>query len=155
MKRRVLLSVAGGAVILLGFLATPHLLRRVTFFRVRQVELIGVRYIAPDALLETLGLRQDQNVFDDFEAAEERVLRLAGIVQVRIRRRLPGTLRVEVSERIPLAFVSGPEGLVTLDVWARPLPYDPTASSVDLPIVARPDTLLVGALGAVRFVSRD
>lgn len=155
MKRRVLLSVAGGAVILLGFLATPHLLRRVTFFRVRQVELIGVRYIAPDALLETLGLRPDQNVFDDFEAAEERVLRLAGIVQVRIRRRLPGTLRVEVSERIPLAFVSGPEGLVTLDVWARPLPYDPTASSVDLPIVARPDTLLVGALGAVRFVSRD
>ena len=114
-----------------------------------------MRYIAPDALLETLGLRQDQNVFDDFEAAEERVLRLAGIVQVRIRRRLPGTLRVEVSERIPLAFVSGPEGLVTLDVWARPLPYDPTASSVDLPIVARPDTLLVGALGAVRFVSRD
>lgn len=154
MKRRVLLSVAGGAVILLGFLATPHLLRRVTFFRVRQVELVGARYIAPDALLETLGLRPDQNVFDDFEAAEERVSHLAGIVQVRIRRRLPGTLRVEVSERIPLAFVSGPEGLVTLDVWAMPLPYDPTASSVDLPIVARPDTLLVGALGAVRFVSR-
>ena len=55
MKRRVLLAVAGGAVILLGFLATPRLLRRVTFFRVRQVELVGVRYIAPDALLETLG----------------------------------------------------------------------------------------------------
>jgi cell division protein FtsQ len=155
MKRRVLLLVAGGALILLGFLATPHLLRRVTFFRVRQVELVGLRYIAPDALLETLGLQPDQNVFDDVRGAEERVSQLAGIVQVRIRRRLPGTLRVEVSERIPLAFVQGPEGLLTLDAWARPLPYDPTASSVDLPIVASADTSLVGALGAVRFVSRD
>ena len=114
-----------------------------------------MRYLAPDDVLESLQLRPDQSVFDDLDVLEERASRVRGVVQVRVRRVLPGTLRVEVSERIPIAFAPGPAGFVTLDVLARPLPFDPTASVVDLPLVARPDTLLVGALGAVRFASRD
>jgi hypothetical protein len=119
------------------------------------VELVGVRYLAPDDLLDALGMQPDQNIFDDLEVLEERVSRVGGVVQVRVRRRLPGTLRVDVSERFPMAFAPGPEGFVALDAWAKPLPYDPTASGVDLPVVARPDTLLVGALAAVRFASRE
>jgi cell division protein FtsQ len=125
------------------------------FFRVRQIELLGVRYVSPDDVLESLQLRPDQSVFDDLDVLEERASRVGGVVQARVKRVLPGTLRVEVSERIPIAFAPGPEGFVTLDALARPLPFDPTTSAVDLPIVARPDTLLVGALGAVRFASRD
>ena len=155
MKRRAILSVAGGAVVLAGLLGTPLLLRQMAFFRVRQVELIGVRYLGPDDVLDALDLKPDQSIFDDLEVLQERVSRVGGVVRVRVRRRLPGTLRVEVSERLPMALVPGPEGFVTLDAWAKPLPYDPAVSGVDLPVVARPDTLLVGALAAVRFASRD
>ncbi len=155
MRRRLVLALTGAAVALGGLVLTPRVLRRMAFFRVRQIELIGVRYLAPDDVLESLQLRPDQSVFDDLDVLEERASRVRGVVQVRVRRVLPGTLRVDVSERIPIAFAPGPEGFVTLDVLARPLPFDPTASVVDLPLVARPDTLLVGALGAVRFASRD
>ncbi len=155
MRRRLVLALAGAAVALGGLVLTPRVLRSMAFFRVRQIELLGVRYLAPDDVLESLQLRPDQSVFDDLDVLEERASRVGGVVQARVKRVLPGTLRVEVSERIPIAFAPGPEGFVTLDALARPLPFDPTTSAVDLPIVARPDTLLVGALGAVRFASRD
>ena len=155
MKRRFVLALAGGAVVLGGLILTPHVLRRMAFFRVRQVELVGVRYLAPDDVLAALQLRPEQSLFDDLDVLEERASRVGGVVQARVKRVLPGTLRVDVSERIPMAFAPGPEGFVTLDALARPLPFDPTTSAVDLPIVARPDTLLVGALGVVRFASRD
>ncbi len=155
MRRRLGLALAGAAVALGGLVLTPRVLRPMAFFRVRQIELLGVRYVSPDDVLESLQLRLDQSVFDDLDVLEERASRVGGVVQARVKRVLPGTLRVEVSERIPIAFAPGPEGFVTLDALARPLPFDPTTSAVDLPIVARPDTLLVGALGAVRFASRD
>ncbi|MFB3069175.1 MAG: cell division protein FtsQ/DivIB [Gemmatimonadales bacterium] len=155
MRRRLVLALAGAAVALGGLALTPRVLRPMAFFRVRQIELLGVRYVSPDDVLESLQLRPDQSVFDDLDVLEERASRVGGVVQARVKRVLPGTLRVEVSERIPIAFAPGPEGFVTLDALARPLPFDPTTSAVDLPIVARPDTLLVGALGAVRFASRD
>ncbi len=155
MKRRFVLALAGGAVVLGGVMLTPSVLRRMAFFRVRQVELVGVRYLAPDDVLAALRLRPEQSLFDDLDVLEERASRVGGVVQARVKRVLPGTLRVDVSERIPMAFAPGPEGFVTLDALARPLPFDPSTSAVDLPIVARPDTLLVGALGVVRFASRD
>ena len=155
MRRRLVLALVGAAVALGGLVLTPRVLRRMAFFRVRQIELLGVRYLAPDDVLESLQLRPDQSVFDDLAVLEERASRVRGVVRARVRRVLPGTLRVNVSERIPIAFAPGPEGFVTLDALARPLPFDPTTSLVDLPLVARPDTLLVGTLGAVRFASRD
>ncbi len=155
MRRRLVFALAGAAVALGVLVLTPRVLRPMAFFRVRQIELLGVRYVSPDDVLESLQLRPAQSVFDDLDVLEERASRVGGVVQVRVKRVLPGTLRVDVSERIPIAFAPGPEGFVTLDALARPLPFDPTTSAVDLPIVARPDTLLVGALGAVRFASRD
>jgi cell division protein FtsQ len=153
MKRRMVLFLASGAVAVTALLVTPLLLRRLDFFQVRQVELLGVRYLSPDVVLEALALRPDQNLFDDLKAMAERALRVEGVTSARVLRRLPGTLRVVVTERMPMAFAPGPQGFVTLDALARPLPYDPTENDLDLPIVAHPDTLLVGALGVVRFAN--
>ena len=118
MKRRMVLSLASGAVAVTALLVTPLLLRRLDFFRVRQVELLGVRYLSPDAVLEALALQPDQNLFDDLKAMEERALRVAGVTSSRVVRRLPGTLRVVVTERMPMAFAPGPQGFVTLGARA-------------------------------------
>ena len=155
MKRRLIIFIASGALAVTALLVTPLLLRRNDFFRVRQVELLGVRYLSPDVVLESLHLSDDQNLFDDTRPLEERVLGLGGVTSARVERRLPSTLRVVVSERIPMAFAPGPAGFVTLDAAARPLPYDPTEIDLDLPVVAQADTQLVGTLGAVRFANPD
>src|SRR6185295_16534033 len=63
---------------------------------------------------------------------------------------LPGTLRVTIVERVPVALVPGPQAMTVLDCDGRPLPYDPAATGVDLPIVERQDSLLTAVLCAVR-----
>ncbi len=155
MKRRAVLVLAGVGVVVLAFVVTPHALRRLAFFEVRQVELVGVRYLSPHALVRALELRSDQNVFDDRNVLVERALGVRGIIGARIERRLPGTLRVIVTEQVPMAMAPGPQGFVALDARGQPLPYDPAVTGLDLPIVARPDTLLVEVLGAIRIANLD
>jgi cell division protein FtsQ len=146
------LVLVGGAV--LGLIAViwlaPVALAQVPFFRVRQVELIGVRYLSPETVLEALALEPDQNVFDDLDEVEQRVAGLAGVTAVRATRKVPGTIRVEIAERLPAALASGRNGMVVLDCDAHPLPYDPAASGLDLPVVERADTTLLAMLCAVR-----
>ncbi len=149
---RVLLA-GGAALAALGAVVWggPSILRHVAFFRVRQVELIGVKYLAPDSVLAGLGLSAAANLFDDAGAIERRATDLPGVVNARVERRLPGTLRVTLVERVPIAFAPGPDRLVALDADGRPLPYDPAASGLDLPVMPRPDTLLLRTLAVVRF----
>lgn len=139
------------AVVASGIVGTPYLLRRLRFFSVRRVELVGVRYLAPDAVIAALGLRRDQNVFDDTDVLERGGEGLAGVVSVRIERKPPATLRVTVVERVPVAFSPGPDRLVPLDGEGQPLPYDPAASGLDLPVIARADSLLVRTLSVLRL----
>lgn len=136
---------------LLGSVALgPLVLRRLSFFRLRRVELVGTRYLAPEQLVARLGLAPEQNLFDDTGEIARRVERMGGVVSARVERRLPGTLRISVVERVPLAFAPGPDGLVPLDSAGQALPYDPTATGLTLPLVARADSLVLGALARVR-----
>jgi hypothetical protein len=144
---------AGGAVagLLLGTIA----LRAAPFFKIRQVELIGVRYLAPGQVLLDGGLEPDQNLFDDLSAFEQGLRRIPGVVDARVERRFPAALRVVISERIPVAFAPGPEGLIALDANAEPLPYAAEGSDLDLPILAAPDSGLTGALAMLVSADRD
>jgi hypothetical protein len=143
----VALATLGVVSVVVG---TPFLLRQVPFFRVRRVELVGVRYLAPERVLTALALAPDQNLFDPTGPAAARVRVLEGVEDVRIARRLPATLRVVVTEERPAALAPGAEGLVAVDCDGRGLPYDPARSGLTLPIAAKADSVLVRALCVVR-----
>lgn len=149
MRRRVF----AGAICLLaaasGIALLPWALSHVGFFTVRQVELIGVRYHSPERLLEALDLEPDRNLFDPLGEVEERALELSGVLFAKAKRRMPGTLTIEVGEAVPVAFVPTSTGLLALDAAANVLAYDPTATGLDLPIVPRRDSALVSVLAAV------
>src|SRR4051812_22500217 len=140
MKRGWWIALAALAVFGLG-LSTPLLLRHIAFFRVRQVELVGVRYLAPDSVLAALKLRPGQNIFDDEDQIARRAESLGGVVMASVDPKLPGPLRVSILERIPVAFPPGPNRLVALDADGGPLPYDPAATGLDLPLIPRPDSI--------------
>lgn len=146
-RGRITVAAAVGAV---GLALAPLLLRQVPFFRVRRVEVVGARFIAPERVLDGLALAPDQNLFDPLGGPERGVAQLPGVVRARVSRRLPATLRVAIVERQPVAFVSSREGMIAVDCDAAPLPYDPSSSWPALPIVARPDTVLLQALCVVR-----
>lgn len=121
-------------------------LQQLDFFRVRRVELEGVRYAAPDEIVSRLRVDTTASVWDDVSPLEARVAEHPQVRTVRIRRKLPGTLVVVVTENPPVALVNTPRGLVVTDAAGDSLPVDPTAVDVDLPVLATQDTLLLRLL---------
>lgn len=137
-----------------ALLASPWwgraLLRQMDFFRVRRVEIEGIRYAAPDEIVSRLSVDTTASIWDDASPLEARVAEHPQVRSVRIRRKLPGTLVVLVTENPPVALVNGARGLVVTDAAGDSLPVDPTAMDVDLPVLASRDTLLLRLLGEVQ-----
>jgi cell division septal protein FtsQ len=151
MNRRTLwLLVAVGLV--LAVLATPLMLRYVSFFRVRQIELVGLHYHSPDWLLEALEIAPDQNLFMGKGRIERRALELPSVMGIKVERKLPGTLMIVVAELQPVAFLTTATGLAVLDAYANHMGYDPAVAGFDLPFVEQPDSVLLLALASVRSV---
>jgi len=143
-------AVAAVALWLLG----PLALRHVGFFRVRQIELVGVRNMAPGAVIGALALAPTASVFDGTEELTSRLRALPGIADARVHRRLPGALKVIVREVEPVALVPGAAGgaLTVVDSGGHPLPYDPSRVGLDLPVAASVDSGLVAVLALVQSV---
>jgi len=116
-RQRALLGIAGSAALVLLWLGAPLALRRLTMFRVRQVELVGVRNLAPDAVIAALRLEPGASVFGDTRLLADRLRGLAGVAEARVVRHLPAALTLELREVEPAALAPGPRGtrLVAVD----------------------------------------
>jgi cell division protein FtsQ len=128
----------------------PLILRQLDFFRVRRVEIDGARYVSPDEIVSRLRIDTTASLFDDVGPLEKRVRQHPSVRDVRIERKLPGTLLVRITENLPVAFVQAASGLVAVDATGRSLPVDPATADVDLPVLAVRDTLSLRVLGEVR-----
>ncbi len=150
---RVLRRIGAGLAVLV-VVASPWwgraALRRLDFFRVRRVEIDGARYVSPDEIVSRLRIDTTQSLFDDVGPLEKRVRQHPSVRDVRIERKLPGTLLVRITENPPVAFVQATSGLVPVDASGRSLPVDPATADVDLPVLATRDTLTLRVLGEVR-----
>jgi cell division protein FtsQ len=148
------LALAGVVVVLLlgSPFWGPGVLRRLAFFRVRKVEILGTRYTAPSELLERLRVDTTRSVWDPLAPLEARIRSHPQVDSVTVSRRLPGTLVVEVMERHPVALVNAPGGLRAVDERGVRLPLDPSRTPVDAPIVtaAPRDTAVYHLLGTMQ-----
>lgn len=147
--------VAVGLVaVLAAWVLGPRLLRHVGFFRVREIALVGVRYLVPDTVINALRLGPSASVFDDLDPLVERLQDLPGIAEARIVRRFPGALKVMVREEEAVALVPGVPGapLTVVDGAGRSMPFDPSRRAPDLPVAASADTDLVSVLALVQSV---
>lgn len=136
--------VIGGLVVALAiWFGAPTVARRLDFFRVRRIEFVGMRYVAPKAALAALALPQRASIFDDLDSIAVRAAATPGVQRAEVGRRLPGTLIVRVVEVPAVALVPGPSGaggrLALMDSAGQLLPYDPLLSTPDLPVAAGSD----------------
>ena len=150
-RRRAAAGIGGSAVVALSWFGAPFALRQVPLFRVRQIELVGVRNLTPDAVIAALRLSPHASVFGDTRLLADRVRGLAGVADARVVRRLPAALLVEVREVEPAALTPARGGLVPVDAAGRPLPFDPARSGLDLPIAAAGDSG-VGVAGVLALI---
>ncbi len=151
---------AAGAVALAAALAAaasspawgPRALARLSFFRVRSVEVEGARYASAAELVARLGTDTAASVWRDLRPLAARVEAHPLVARARVERRLPGVLVVRVTEREPLAAApAAGGGLAFYDSSGAALPVAPAAAAgVDVPLVSAPDALLLRALAALR-----
>lgn len=147
-RRRALVGAVVAALAL--WLGAPRVLGHLRVFRLRQVELVGVRHLAPGDVIGALRLADAATIFADVALLADRVRGMRGVAAARVERRLPATLRVLVREVEPVALVPGSRGLVPIDAAGRALPFDPARSALDLPIALAADSAVASVLALVQ-----
>jgi cell division septal protein FtsQ len=145
-----------GALLLVGIImgaawGTRAAARQMAFFRVRAVEVRGVKYLQPAQVLSRLKVDTSMSLWDDLEPLRDRVRHHPQVNDVTITRRMPGTLVVTVEENRPVALIQTSTGLLPYDSVGRELPIDPARTNLDLPIVATNDPVLLKLVGAIRY----
>ena len=156
-RAKALLLCAALVSIVAVWLVTPLALSGIEAFRLRRIELVGVRYLAPDALIRALRLEGNASVFVDRGLLADRLSGVRGVLEARVARRLPATLLVFVREAEPVALTpaSSGRGLAVLDDAGRELPFDPARSALDLPVAQSADAGVAAVLGLVRSVDPE
>ena len=129
----------------------PRALAALSFFRLRRVEVLGARFVAPGELVRLLGVDTSTSVWTDTRELERRVASHPQVRSVEIDRVMPGSLVLRVTEHIPVAFIPSSQGMRAVDARGRVLPIDPSRVRVDLPIVPRADTMLLRVLDEIRI----
>jgi len=129
---------------------TRAALHRLTYFHVRRIEIRGTRYLQPEDIVARLRVDTARSIVDDVTPLEARLRALPQVADVRITRRLPGTLVVTVRENPPVALVPAADGLAPYDSAGRRLPIDPSRTSLDLPVLLAPSRGALALLGALR-----
>lgn len=150
-RRWWLLGAAAG---LLGlWLLVPWLLRGADFFMLRRIEVVGVRYLPADDILQAFAAPDSANLFDDWDQNRDGVREVAGVRDAKVDRRLPGTLRLLVTETIPVALSPGSDRMELIDADGMLLPFDPSRSAPDLPVMLGADSETAGLLARIRNVA--
>lgn len=150
LRWRVVAAAAAVLALLIAPWWGPPLLAQLSFFRVRHVEVDGRRYLQPDDVLRRLRIDTTTSVWTDLDVLERRVAMHPQVHTVTIERDLPGTLVVHVTENLPIAMVPASGDLRPVDADGRFLPIDPSRIAIDLPVLAKSDTVLLHLLADVR-----
>lgn len=119
----------------------PPLLRRTPGFETRRVEVSGTRLLAPHEVLAASGVKMGDNVWNDPAAWEAALRRHPVVAEAEVTRRLPGTLRIRVTEKRAAALVQAGT-LRPVTAGGQVLPVDPARVPLDLPLLrttVRPD----------------
>jgi cell division protein FtsQ len=128
----------------------PPALATLDFFHVRTVEFDGVRFAKTAELMQRLNVDTTQSVWQSVDSLAARVAAHPMVARVDIERDLPATLRVHVTERIPVALVPAKGGLRPADATGALLPIDPSAIALDMPLAASADSALLTVLDGLR-----
>jgi len=124
------LAVALGGVVS----RVPEALVEVEAFKVTEVRLRGARFLEHEDVVASLDLSSGASVWDDTKLLEARLREHPLVESVKIHRRFPDALLVQVVEREPVALFPNPT-LEPVDESGQILPIDPALHKLDLPLM--------------------
>lgn len=104
------------------------------WLEVDRVEVAGAHLIAPHEVFDASGVHPGRHILDNVGPMEAALRLHPVIADARVTRAFPRTLLVRIEEKVPVALVSN-GSLVPATEAGEVLPIDPSAVSLDLPIV--------------------
>jgi cell division protein FtsQ len=105
-------------------------------FAIRTVDLVGAHRLTVEEVKTESGASIGANIFAlDTEGAERKLLENPWVSEVKVTRRLPDTLRVELSEREALAVVSLSDHLYLVTREGEPFKEIQLGDPYDLPLI--------------------
>lgn len=143
-------AVVGAAALVASPWWGPLVLARLDYFHVRTVEFEGIRFARTAELVQRLKVDTTQSVWQPLDSLVSRVAAHPMVWRVDVERDLPGTLRVLVTEREPVAFVPARGGLHPADATGAILPIDPSVTPLDMPVAMSADSALLSVLEGLR-----
>ncbi|HEY4102858.1 MAG TPA: FtsQ-type POTRA domain-containing protein [Polyangiaceae bacterium] len=143
------LKLASGLVVVIGASlavawSAHHYALTSPRFAIRAVDLVGARRLTLDHIKSQAKLEIGANIFAlDSDAAERKLLENPWISEVKVTRRLPSTLRVEIAEREASATVSLADHLYLVTREGVPFKEIESGDPYDLPLItgASPENL--------------
>lgn len=128
------LVLACTSILVVAAAFSPIVLRAIPAFDVQRVEVNGVHHLSAKAAVAAAGISHDANIFDDPAPWIDALLAHPLVVNVEVRRRVPGTVVLHIVETVPVAFARTPE-LRAIGANGRILPTDPAHHELDLPVL--------------------
>ena len=113
-------------------------------FAIHTVDLVGAKRTTLDGIKTDSGVSVGQNIFAlDTESAERKLLENPWVAEVKMTRRLPSTLRIELSEREAAAVVALGERLYLVTPEGVPFKEISAGDPYDMPLIsgASPENL--------------
>ncbi|MCY3699766.1 MAG: FtsQ-type POTRA domain-containing protein [Gemmatimonadetes bacterium] len=135
-RRRLLFALMVAAIGLSVPIWVPRLLTTLPAFQISELRVVGTEHIPPDEI-RALALTPDASVWDDPATWEARVRSHPMVREATVHRESFRTLEIAIVERRPVALVATPE-LRPVSGDGYLLPLEPSAASLDLPIVRGP-----------------
>jgi cell division protein FtsQ len=117
---------------------------------VRKVEIIGARYVSVGDVIDRLHVDTTASIWDPTAPLAARLASHPQLRRVSVRRKLPGTLVVDVDENPPVALVATNDGVRAYDARGVALPIDLARTPIDAPILPRRDVGVLKLLGLLR-----
>lgn len=142
---RLVAALAGALVLGAGAARVPELLAGMEAFRLDGFRLEGARFVTLEDALAVVQPPPDASIWDDADPWLAPLRTHPLVEAVEVRRRLPDSLVLEVTEVEPVALLATPV-LEPVDADGRPLPIDPSQHRLDLPLLRTPDREAVAGL---------
>ena len=105
-------------------------------FAVREIAVTGSAQVSADTVRALSGIKLGQNIWDiNLAQAEERIGHNPWIKAVTVRRQLPDIVRIDISERRPMALIAYETAYVEIDEAGVALDISPALINRELPLI--------------------
>jgi cell division protein FtsQ len=136
-RMRLALRLLAAAVVVGVTLQGAYLVTHAEMLRVTRLPIRGLRHLDAGEVEKLLAGLRDSNILTvDLEAARTCLMKSRWVADATLRRSLPSTIEVTITERQPMAIARKGDQLVLIDEQGVGIaPYGPRFAALDLPLL--------------------